>query len=195
MHDLLGALGERHWRAWIAQDIEDWESRKLVSHHLSAYGGMGSFNDIGFEDIWLGTLFDNLQSVCYYFAHRPTARPDIPDLERSMGTIGFELTGWRCLACGYGVVSRRDVEYFVARRVIRQRILSAVEQMQLQDFVHAVIETHPADTVFTKERVEAWACASSIHIREGNEWLRPCPSCASNDNSQNPRHNDKTDKI
>jgi hypothetical protein len=62
MHELLGALGEQHWRSWIAQDIEEWESRKSASHHLSAYGGMGSFNDIGFDDVWLDTLFQDLKA-------------------------------------------------------------------------------------------------------------------------------------
>src|SRR5262252_8072180 len=114
MRELLGALGETHWRSWIAKDIAEWEGSKSVSHHLSAYGGMGSFNDIGFEDVWRGTLFEDLQSACYHFAHHPTTRPDARKLEQAMGTIGFELSGWRCLACGYSVVSHRDIDYFIA---------------------------------------------------------------------------------
>lgn len=181
MHDLLGALGEQHWRAWIAEDIDAWESSKSVSHHLSAYGGMGSFNDIGFQDVWLGTVFSDLKSACFYFAHHPTAKPDLSALERSMGTVGFELSGWRCLACGYGVVSRRDIEYFIAHRIIRQRILTEAGQTRLREFVQSVIRTRQTDPVFTSERVAAWADASGLHIRDSNDWLRPCPKCGGND--------------
>lgn len=43
---LLDKVGETHWRNWIRKDIELWQTRQDVSHHLSAYGGMGSFNDL-----------------------------------------------------------------------------------------------------------------------------------------------------
>ncbi len=181
MHDLLDALGERHWRAWIAQDIDEWESRKSVRHHLLAYGGMGSFNDIVFEDVWLGTLFDDLKSACYHFAHHPTGKPDVRALERSMGSVGFELSGWRCLACGESVISRRGIDYFIARRVIRQRILAEAERTRLREFVESVARSRPSDPVLTPERVADWAHRSGLHIRDSNDWLRPCPSCGSDD--------------
>lgn len=177
MHELLGALGEQHWRSWIAQDIDEWESHKSIRHHLAAYGGMGSFNDIAFEDVWLGTLFDYLKSSCYYFAHHPTGKLDM----RALGSLGFELSGWRCLACGYGVVSRRDIDYFIAHRVIRQRILTEAERTRLREFVRSVIHAHPSDPVFTNERVAAWADRSGVHVRESNDWLRPCPACGTDD--------------
>lgn len=181
MHDLLGALGEQHWRSWIAQDIDEWETRKSVGHHLSAYGGMGSFNDIVFEDAWLGTLFDDLKSACNYFAHCPTAKPDGRALERSMGSVGFELSGWRCLVCGYGVVSEQNIDYFVARRVIRKLILAEATRTRLLGFVRSVVSERPSDSVFSRDNVAAWITASGLHVREGNEWLRPCPSCGSAD--------------
>lgn len=181
MHDLLGTLGEQHWRSWIAQDIDEWESQKSVRHHLSAYGGMGSFNDIGFEDVWLGTLFDDLKSTCYFFAHHPNGKPDIHALERSMGNVDFKLSGWRCLACGYGAVSHRDIDYFIARRVIRRRILAEAERTRLQEFVGSVVRSHPSDAVLTPGRVAAWADRSGLHIREANDWMRPCLSCGSDD--------------
>lgn len=181
MHELLGALGEHHWRSWIAQDINEWETRKSVRHHLSAYGGMGSFNDIGFEDVWLGTLFDDLKSACYYCAHHPTGKPDVRALEHSMGSVGFELCGWRCLLCGYGVVSHRDIDYFIARRVIRQRLVVEAGRARLREFVHWVIQSRPSDALFTHERVTDWVDRSGLHIRDSNDWLRPCPGCGSND--------------
>ncbi len=46
MKRLLDAVGEAHWADWIHADIEHWRSKHSTSHHLSAYGGMGSFTDV-----------------------------------------------------------------------------------------------------------------------------------------------------
>ena len=54
---------------WLKQDIQDWTQRQEVAHHLRAYGGMGSFNDLpsmrGNHDY----IFGFLKSVCYAFGH------------------------------------------------------------------------------------------------------------------------------
>jgi hypothetical protein len=181
LHELLGALGEQHWRSWIARDISEWENSNSVSHHLSAYGGMGSLNDMSFEDIWLGTLFDDLRGVCYYFAHKPKSKPDLRALKSSLGRTGFELSGWRCLACGYGVLSDRDIEYFIARQVIRQRILEEAGRTRLREFVRTIIQSRPPDAESTKQSVADLLETSGLHVRRNNDWLRPCPNCGSND--------------
>lgn len=181
MHDLLGALRERHWQNWITQDIQEWNNHQSVSHHLSAYGGMGSFNDIGFDDIWLNVLFGYLKSACYYFAHHPMEKPDTTALNNSMGSADFKLSGWRCLACGYGSVSRWNIDLFVAQKIIRQRIVSEAGHTRLREFVALVIRSHPTDETLTSANVSDWAKKSGLNIRESNEWLRPCPNCKSND--------------
>ena len=45
---LLVTHGEQHWSAWITRDItviKKYDAHGIV-HLLSAYGGMGSFNDL-----------------------------------------------------------------------------------------------------------------------------------------------------
>jgi len=45
---LLVTHGEQHWSAWITRDvtaIKKYDANGIV-HFLSAYGGMGSFNDL-----------------------------------------------------------------------------------------------------------------------------------------------------
>ena len=46
--DVLSADGEVHWTAWMEQSRVHLEARDYrgVEHLLSAYGGMGSFNDL-----------------------------------------------------------------------------------------------------------------------------------------------------
>ena len=55
----------KNWIDWLERDMQDWNQRREVTHHLRAYGGMGSFNDLpsmrGNHDY----IFDFLKSVCY----------------------------------------------------------------------------------------------------------------------------------
>ena len=46
--DLLRRFGEDHWADWIAADREAIEGgdRRGLDHFLSAFGGMGSLNDL-----------------------------------------------------------------------------------------------------------------------------------------------------
>lgn len=59
----------KNWIDWLDRDIEDWAQWQEVTHHLRAYGGMGSFNDLpnmqGVHDY----IFGFLKSVCYAFGH------------------------------------------------------------------------------------------------------------------------------
>lgn len=45
---LLVTCGEQHWSAWITRDITAIKKHDFhgIVHLLSAYGGMGSFNDL-----------------------------------------------------------------------------------------------------------------------------------------------------
>ncbi len=83
MKRLLDAVHEDHWANWIGTDIEQWRATGDTSHHLSAYGGMGSFNDViicranehsvtEVTEAWANTLFEWLKSVCYFLAEHPT---------------------------------------------------------------------------------------------------------------------------
>jgi len=43
---LLDKVGETHWRDWIREDIMLWETENDITHHLSAYGGIGTLTDL-----------------------------------------------------------------------------------------------------------------------------------------------------
>lgn len=70
MQSILTAANEGHWRGWIEQDIETWRSAQRTSHHRSAYGGMGSFNDLhlvgsdtGQDEVWLDAALDACRHI------------------------------------------------------------------------------------------------------------------------------------
>ena len=77
MHYILNSQNKpnacfENWVEWISKDITDWEFRQNTDHHIRAYGGMGSFNDL--PQIRGGNgnysiIFDLLRSFCYQFAH------------------------------------------------------------------------------------------------------------------------------
>jgi len=50
---LLGDVGETRWEAWIARDLILVESLDAygLEHFLSAFGGMGSINDLVIHSI------------------------------------------------------------------------------------------------------------------------------------------------
>jgi hypothetical protein len=89
---LLDKAGENRWRDWLRQDIDLWESKKGVSHHLSAYGAMGSINDVWIcvqnkhnvtkaQEPWVNNLFEILKGLCFRLAHNPEIDENIKDVD------------------------------------------------------------------------------------------------------------------
>ena len=68
----------QNWIDWLERDIQDWTQRREVAHHLLAYGGMGSFNDLPSMRRTHDYIFDFLQSVCYAFGHLYGKREGVP---------------------------------------------------------------------------------------------------------------------
>ena len=68
--------GVSYWAKWIAMDLDRWETEKSVRHHSSAYGGMGSLNDLIIctenkhsvtksKEAWVNSLLLDLCLLCY----------------------------------------------------------------------------------------------------------------------------------
>ncbi len=82
MEHLLDRVGETVWRDWLRDDIRRWESDQDTGHHLQAYGGAGSFNDVALwrangyqvteaQEEWVQGLFENLRGICFRLAQQP----------------------------------------------------------------------------------------------------------------------------
>lgn len=68
------------WQKWIETDIEEYLSTGSVEHHLGAYGGMGSINDIWICKVnnhtindeaepWANELMEYLKCLSYGIAN------------------------------------------------------------------------------------------------------------------------------
>lgn len=82
MKHLLDIVGASFWANYIEENISEWRSNRETTQHLSAYGGMGSFNDLWIckanqhtvteeQEPWANALFEWLKSLCYFLAHQP----------------------------------------------------------------------------------------------------------------------------
>jgi len=96
MEFFLKEVGEEHWLKWIEKDLDEWVSKRSVTHHLSAYGGMGSFNDVVIcrannyaipdgADSWADPIFSWLKSLCFFFAKNPEKDFTLEELKKEIG--------------------------------------------------------------------------------------------------------------
>lgn len=108
--ETLTAVGQPHWQAWMEEDLVRWRSNQDVSHHRSAYGGMGSFNDLWFAggDPWFDETAEILREVGGSLGGKverdPTQLVHIPTSVH--GSVGTE----RCTACGATTVGESALE-------------------------------------------------------------------------------------
>ena len=102
LKSLLDESQNDHWANWIENDIIYWDKNKSTNHHLSAFGGMGSINDIYVANndqigIWKNRVFDMTKSLSYYFAKNKT---NIAPTNIDFYTHGNgEMYGWKCNNC------------------------------------------------------------------------------------------------
>ncbi|MDP4147021.1 MAG: hypothetical protein Q8936_21535, partial [Bacillota bacterium] len=133
MQKLLNETGVRFWADWIEKDIEYWDDNRSVTHHLSAYGGMGSFNDVVIcvvnnhkvnkhQEAWTNYLLMGLKSVAYYLAKSEEIEINVDMLKEKLQCNYSKIQGSRCLACGYSELSEGDVDNFIAPKIINEEI-------------------------------------------------------------------------
>ena len=187
LHLLLDRIGETHWRDWIAQDLAEWDAKRSVTHHLSAYGTMGSLSDLYLsakvykippgKEPWVQALFENLRSICDSLASSPRLLSSIEGLATRIGTWRkVRLHGSKCQSCGYAEVTPQEIETFLARQEMRPATLGAFKEGHLRHLVEQVLspepgwETQRADVV---RKVKA----SRIEMRSREGWMKPCPKC------------------
>ncbi len=101
----LRKVGVDGWADWLRQDIAEWQTNRDVSHHLRAYGGMGSLNDLiicqvnqhsvtAEQEPWVNSLFLWLKALLFYLSHQPLSVPTIDGLRNDVGKYAPSLVAF-----------------------------------------------------------------------------------------------------
>ena len=184
LRNLLEKSHNTHWVNWINEDIEQWNKFKKTKHHLSAYGGMGSINDlwVGGNDlngIWENEIFENSKSLAYILAQKKgIGNSELVRISRN--TNGKEIEGWRCLECGYSEISKNGIESYIANKFVPHILKEKIENEELATISKIEELQSLEQVVINRNKIISTIKKSEIELTEKTDkWSEPCPSCKS----------------
>jgi hypothetical protein len=153
------------------------------------------------QEPWVNALLLWLQAICLFLAKQPDRSFAAEVLFNSVGrfdaplsafvggdkadpsTRGLAeepvLSGWRCLHCGHAQVSRRNLDAFIADDILPGIVFHACETFTLNQLVDHVLAGDLADITDRREQMAEALRRSNISLSDSEEWMRPCPSCGS----------------
>ena len=184
LYRLLKDSGDNHWANWISKDLDDWSSSRSVNNHLSAFGGMGSINDLAVGKAntigaWKNQLFGIIKNLSWSLAKgKITSAPLDPDFYKSSNN---ELSGWRCLDCGHARIDKVQLEYYLSAKYLPLIIVDLIKDdklIEISDLTNFVNLDY-IDT--SRKLIEKQVIENGYALTSGNEWLRTCPNCNKND--------------
>jgi hypothetical protein len=179
---LKNEVGYEHWAKWMLDDIELWETKQSVEHHLQAYGGMGSFNDINLggyntEGMWKYKIFSQVQNMAYRLATGQTLESILEDLPNQYRTD--EISGWRCRTCGEGRINAMDIERVVSNYFIPRMVLEYAKQDNLPELLKMKQVIDSGIVINKRREIERLIKIADVTLAENNDWLSTCPKCGS----------------
>ena len=184
LRNLLEQSHNTHWVNWINEDIEQWNRFKKTKHHLSAYGGVGSINDlwVGVNDlngIWENEIFDNSKSLAYTLAQKKGIGS--AELVRfSKNPNGKEIKGWRCLECGYSEITKNKIESYIANKFVAHILKEKIENEELASISETKELRSLEKVVIHRNKLISTIKNLEIKLTEKiDKWKKPCPSCNS----------------
>ena len=176
----------------VLKDVRsDWADRIAAVPSMSfssLLGGMGSFSDLVICQInhhnissdrepLANELVSCLTSICYVSSKQGSLSADTA--VESCGTLGLELTGCRCLACGYAQVNPVGIRSLIAAVQVRKGIREGIANGNPSKALIALWQAkEDSDTI---QVVVEQAESSGIHYSKEDKWMRPCRHCGSND--------------
>ena len=179
LKSLLLSNEEQFWADWMQKDIEAWNKNKSTDHHLDAFGGAGSFNDINLgqtEKIgyWKNALLSNLASISYGFAKTKT-------IEISKGYLR-QLEGEMCRKCKNGEITENAIERFFANKYIPLFL----ENLLSSENYHGLLELENLSNSkeIEKEKSEIFKAIENAKISIkpfGTPWTYNCNKCGEPD--------------
>ncbi len=177
---ILKDSGYDNWINWLTEDIRLWEMERTTEHHLQAYGGMGSFNDvvIGNNDtmgLWKGSVFGSIQTLAYSLAKGDNA-PLNKDFYQYQSN---EISGWQCRVCGHAIINARNVEIYIASYFIPKFFAKYLKEDHLPEILDVEKMVLSEEVTQKRQAIESLIKNTGITFSETNDWLWTCPKCGS----------------
>lgn len=173
------------WKKYIKIDIEQLDNYSDSSHHLSAYQGMNSLNDIYIyfdsykNEAWINIVFEDIKSISYYLGNFINRNINLSksDILSSMGYINSKLEGFHCLYCNYSKASKLNIEKFIAYQYIRDNIIKALMEYKLIDFVNSIINLDIKNIDIERDYIYKLLSDKNIKTCDDNNFNPLCPNC------------------
>jgi hypothetical protein len=173
-----------NWVKWLQEDIKLWETNKSVEHHLRAYGGMGSFNDVVIggndnEGIWKAHIFGHLQTLSYSLAKGDSLKSILEGILNL--NCSNEISGWRCRNCGEARMMDRGINLFIANYFIPKFFVQYVQEDRLKEVI-SIPKLIDSEGVINKNtQIKSLIQEANIIVNPANNWLWICPKCGSSE--------------
>ena len=179
---ILKAEKYDHWANWMLEDVKLWEANKSVEHHLHAYGGMGSFNDIAVggndqEGIWKNRLFGSLQTLAYSLA-KGNALENVLETISNRALTG-EISGWRCRNCGDARINDRNIDIYMADEFIPKFFVEYIREDRIDEIVNIPKLINSEELMKKRVSLQTWIKEAGIILNSDTDWLWTCPKCVS----------------
>lgn len=182
LQQLLMESDNTHWAHWIAEDIRLWDTDKSVQHHLGAYGGMGSINDLAVggtdqEGIWKNHVFDMVKNLAWHLAHNggstPLTASSFYSSERP------QLHGRRCRVCGYSRIDENQIDGLIASEQLPHIIAQLVQRDALEELLPVPRWINAPAIQYKRTLLVEALQRAAIDVEPFGEWTKGCLQCKS----------------
>lgn len=177
LKDLLHKSGNSHWEQWIDRDIYEWDNSKSTSHHKSAFGGMGSINDLsvggqGKIGVWKDNMFDILKSISWTYT--------VKNKIQFPTSIVSNIEGVICRDCSYSEISENGIERYISKKHLPTIITNILTSDKYFDLTNFEILTNKPEIETDRQKLISALTEFKIIFSKTSNWLKTCPCCNSN---------------
>lgn len=162
------------WKKWIETDIEEYLSTGSVQHHLMAYGGMGSINDIWICKVnnhtindeaepWANELMECLKWISYGIAHMIKAGKQI-NIQKIFAESRTPkiLTSIQCKSCGFSEIRKKETDSYLASLLLPKMAEEAFLQNRTEELISACLVPDIPNLLEERERIIKLAEQSGV---------------------------------
>ena len=179
---ILQNSGYDNWINWLTEDIHLWETERKTEHHLRAYGGMGSFNDVIISNndtagLWKGNVFGIIQTLVYNLAKGNISTASLD--ENFYSNPPREISGWRCQNCGHAIINARNIDIYLASVFIPKFFVKHLKEDNISEILAIEKMINAGEVLLKKQKIESLVVANGITFSTNNEWLWTCSKCGS----------------